>query len=300
MFVPLFAFAGMTDYLDGMVARRYNMLTKSGKIIDPTADKLLILIPLAVFSSLGLYSPWWLVPIFFREIVITFCRVGWYLEGRAAGAEQLGKIKFVSQLALIVISFIEFIGRGQSWIQPYSQGISGLLSAGLWVSLVLTLVSGATFLKSNRDNFSTPFFSKYVSAAGVGLIPFAPGTWGSALGLIIAWLCSFNPVLYAAVFLFIFGASYAAVNRLDLSQMKDPGYVVMDEVCGMFLTLFLIPFSWQSMLIGFFLFRFFDILKPFPVRSLEKLPGFWGIMMDDLGAGIYSWISLQLILHWIG
>jgi phosphatidylglycerophosphatase A len=83
-----------------------------------------------------------------------------------------------------------------------------------------------------------------------------------------------------------------AVSRLDLSKDKDPQFVVMDEVLGIFLTFFLVPISLKTALVGFLLFRLFDILKPFPCRRLEKLPRFWGIAADDLMAGFYSWLIL--------
>jgi len=77
----------------------------------------------------------------------------------------------------------------------------------------------------------------------------------------------------------------------------DPGHVVIDEVAGQLVTLIACPIVWQALLSGFILFRGFDILKPPPVRSLEKLPGGTGIVVDDLGAGIYALILLQVLVH---
>jgi phosphatidylglycerophosphatase A len=78
---------------------------------------------------------------------------------------------------------------------------------------------------------------------------------------------------------------------------KDPQHVVIDEVAGQLLTLLACPIVWQALLAGFILFRAFDIVKPPPVRSLEKLPEGTGIVVDDLGAGIYALIVLRLLLH---
>jgi phosphatidylglycerophosphatase A len=78
---------------------------------------------------------------------------------------------------------------------------------------------------------------------------------------------------------------------------KDPSHVVIDEVAGQLLTLVACPMVWQALLAGFILFRAFDIVKPPPVRSLERLPEGTGIVVDDLGAGIYALIVLQLLLH---
>jgi phosphatidylglycerophosphatase A len=78
---------------------------------------------------------------------------------------------------------------------------------------------------------------------------------------------------------------------------KDPSHVVIDEVAGQLLTLVACPIVWQALLAGFILFRAFDIVKPPPVRSLERLPKGTGIVVDDLGAGVYGLIVLQLLLH---
>ena len=78
---------------------------------------------------------------------------------------------------------------------------------------------------------------------------------------------------------------------------KDPSHVVIDEVAGQLLTLLACPIVWQALLAGFILFRAFDIVKPPPVRSLERLPEGTGIVVDDLGAGIYGLLVLQALLH---
>ncbi len=78
---------------------------------------------------------------------------------------------------------------------------------------------------------------------------------------------------------------------------KDPSHIVIDEVAGQLLTLIACPIVWQALLAGFILFRAFDIVKPPPVRNLEQLPEGTGIVVDDLGAGIYALIVLQLLLH---
>ena len=81
------------------------------------------------------------------------------------------------------------------------------------------------------------------------------------------------------------------------SGQKDPGFVVIDEVAGQMIALIGVPVVWKYLLAGFILFRGFDIIKPFPLRRLERLPGGTGIMMDDVGAGVYALILLQLWIH---
>jgi phosphatidylglycerophosphatase A len=83
------------------------------------------------------------------------------------------------------------------------------------------------------------------------------------------------------------------------SGIKDPGFVVIDEVAGQMIALIGVPLHWKYLLAGFILFRSFDIVKPFPLRRLERLPGGTGIMLDDVGAGLYALVLLQVWLHFI-
>ena len=89
----------------------------------------------------------------------------------------------------------------------------------------------------------------------------------------------------------------AATLEERASGRKDPNHIVIDEVAGQLVTLIACPLVWQAMLAGFILFRGFDVLKPPPVRRLERLPAGTGIVVDDLGAGVYALIALQLLLH---
>lgn len=293
----LFAFGGMTDYWDGQIARKYNLQSLFGKIADPTMDKILILASLITFCSMGFFSMGWLVPIAAREIIVTFCRIGWYLEGKALGAEMGGKIKLVFQVLATGCGYVYLITLDYPFLTPLSGGFKMLLILLIAVTLLLTVGSGATFLYHNRGNFFSPFFARYAAAAGVGLIPFIPGTWGSVVGLALFLLTRVNGWLCFAAFLFVVAAGYWAVSRIDLSEQKDPQFVVVDEVAGIFITFIGIPISWTSLAAGFLLFRLFDSWKPYPLRRLEKLPHYWGILADDLGAGVYSWLVMLILFR---
>jgi len=89
----------------------------------------------------------------------------------------------------------------------------------------------------------------------------------------------------------------AATHMARSTGLKDPQFVVIDEVAGQLITLVAIPVSWKSLLLGFILFRGFDIVKPPPVRQLEHLPEGVGIVLDDVGAGLYALVVMQLVLH---
>lgn len=134
---------------------------------------------------------------------------------------------------------------------------------------------------------------------GVGYVPVAPGTFGSAAGLLLWWLLPASPAVQAAAILLVFVAgSWAGTVAEDHFHRTDPGQVVIDEVMGMLITLFLIPVGWGGALAGFLLFRVADVIKPFPANRLEALPGGIGVMADDGMAAVYANLALRLSL-WI-
>lgn len=130
----------------------------------------------------------------------------------------------------------------------------------------------------------------------VGFFPVAPGTAGSVAGLGVYLVCRRMGVPYLElpliVALFALGSFFGAACEQALGTV-DPGPVVIDEVMGMLITLLLVPVNWIGMLAGFLLFRVLDIVKPYPARRLERLPGGLGIMADDAMAAVYA----NLILH---
>ncbi len=126
--------------------------------------------------------------------------------------------------------------------------------------------------------------------AGHGLAVVAVGFASSGIGPRLPSFC-FLIVIVVAI-----GIPAATLEARGCGR-KDPSHVVIDEVAGQLVTLIACPIVWQALLAGFILFRVFDILKPPPVRSLEKLPEGTGIVVDDLGAGVYGLIVLQLLLH---
>ncbi len=135
-----------------------------------------------------------------------------------------------------------------------------------------------------------------------GFAPLAPGTVGSAVGLVIFWIVRSTGVVWleGATLLVVVAAGVAAASIAEtFYERRDPGLVVVDEVAGMLVTLLLVPVGFVGSIVGFLAFRFFDIVKPFPARQVEVLPRGWGIMADDLVAGIYAQATLRVVL-WMG
>jgi phosphatidylglycerophosphatase A len=154
---------------------------------------------------------------------------------------------------------------------------------------------------------------------GAGLLKPGPGTWGSVAAMLLwtipacgadrltflvssrqwflpnYWLGALT--LFAAFLAAAIGIPAATVVAQE-SGREDPGHVVIDEVAGQWLTLAVCKPDWPHALLALALFRLFDITKPWPIRKLEALPGGWGIMLDDLAAGLYGLVVLLVIQHW--
>ncbi|HET6545851.1 MAG TPA: phosphatidylglycerophosphatase A [Rhodanobacteraceae bacterium] len=138
------------------------------------------------------------------------------------------------------------------------------------------------------------------SGFGAGFSPFAPGTAGSALALLpylalrelpVAWYL----VLVALAFVLGVWVSAIVVRRLGIS---DPGVIVWDEFVGQWITLAFAPHDWGWIVAGFFLFRFFDVWKPWPVSWADRaLKGGLGVMLDDVGSGIYAAVALGILVY---
>jgi len=167
-----------------------------------------------------------------------------------------------------------------------------------------------------------------IATCGVGYLPLAPGTWGSLVGIGVYALVrgllmkvffgvaaahNFNllHIYYGViafelvvVFAIALAGTWAASRTERLSSRKDPGKVVIDEVVGQFIALIPVPFSlgaaWWAAILAFILFRFFDIVKPYPARKLESLHEGLGIMADDVVAGGYAAIvvAVAVVISW--
>ena len=135
-----------------------------------------------------------------------------------------------------------------------------------------------------------------------GYLPKAPGTWGSLVGLLLFFLLrTLSLEIYLAVTagLFIVG-TFAAGEAEKIMDHQDPGLVVIDEIVGMLITMIAVPATPLFMVLGFVLFRIFDIWKPFPANLVDqRFHGGLGIMLDDIVAGIYSLLILQLLFRFV-
>ena len=141
---------------------------------------------------------------------------------------------------------------------------------------------------------------------GIGHLRPGSGTWAAGVTVLLWWMAvrwlpapfPLPLALALSVVITLAGIPASTVVARE-SGSKDPGFVVIDEVAGQMIALIGVPLDWKYLLAGFILFRSFDIVKPFPLRRLESLPGGAGIMLDDVGAGLYALVLLQVWLHFI-
>ena len=185
------------------------------------------------------------------------------------------------------------------------------------------VVAKARITRTPKD-----YLALAIATCGVGYLPLAPGTWGSLVGIGVYALVrgaamkfffdagagrNFNlfHVYYGviaielfAIFAISLAGTWAASRTEKLSGKKDPGKVVIDEVAGQFIALIPVPFvlgtAWWTAILAFILFRFFDIVKPYPARKLESLEAGLGIMADDIVAGVYAAIvvAMAVVISW--
>ncbi|NOT47829.1 MAG: phosphatidylglycerophosphatase A [Acidobacteria bacterium] len=178
-----------------------------------------------------------------------------------------------------------------------------------------------TSIEKRKPEGSLDYLSLAVTTFGVGYLPLAPGTWGSMVGVAIylgfssldgTWEHHWAPIhhfgpsqaqaISIAALLFIFLlftllGVWAAGRSTELLGNSDPSEAVVDEVIGQLITFLFVPFgiSWPLVIAGFLLFRLFDIWKPYPIDSLQVLPGGIGVCADDILAGVYAGICLSVI-----
>jgi phosphatidylglycerophosphatase A len=136
---------------------------------------------------------------------------------------------------------------------------------------------------------------------GSGLAPFAPGTIGTLVGIPICLVCL--PLIWPARFLSVIILSALAIfisGRAEMIyQKKDDQRIVIDEIAGFQVAMLPVAITGWHLCVAFVLFRIFDIWKPFPIANLQELPGGWGVVIDDLAAGIYTGVLMMLLTYFV-
>lgn len=153
-------------------------------------------------------------------------------------------------------------------------------------------------VRLNGRPFSEKIILFLAFGFGTGFIRPAPGTWGTLPGVLIAWLVMLQPWLHIVVLVAVSLIGIWLCSRASsILGVHDHGGIVIDEIAGVLLTLLFFEPTWLTLLLGFVWFRLFDIIKPPPIRQIDKhVHGGLGIMLDDLLAGVFAWGALWLTL----
>jgi phosphatidylglycerophosphatase A len=151
------------------------------------------------------------------------------------------------------------------------------------------------------------FYKFMGSGFGAGWLPVAPGTWGAAVAVLPLFFftkidpsvfSTFQPFFTLVLTVFIVIFTWIGVKAVDFLQEEwgdDPKQVVIDEMIGVWIAILGLSLTVPNLILGFILFRFFDIAKPLGIRQLERIKGGWGVMLDDVLAGVYANIVLQVL-----
>jgi phosphatidylglycerophosphatase A len=133
------------------------------------------------------------------------------------------------------------------------------------------------------------------TGGGLGRAPLAPGTVASAATALALWLLALPPVALAGVLVAVTALGTWAADEAERAfGVKDPGAIVVDEIAGMTLSVAGVALTPAVLVVGFLLFRVFDVVKPFPANAAQRLPGGFGVMVDDLIAGLYAFVLVWL------
>ena len=144
---------------------------------------------------------------------------------------------------------------------------------------------------------------KFISSFGyAGYFPVASGTFASAVGLVLCYFLHENLTAYSIVFVIITALGFLYSGQMErIEGQKDPSAVVIDEISGIMISFYMIPFtSWAVVLTTFFLFRACDMFKVYPAGKFEAIKGGPGIMLDDIVAGIYTNLAMQIAIRFTG
>jgi phosphatidylglycerophosphatase A len=158
---------------------------------------------------------------------------------------------------------------------------------------------------TQAPSLPAPLWATLVATCfGIGHLRPGPGTWASAATVLIWTALAYlipqplrTPIIIALAVLAILIGIPSATRVVGASAIKDPQFVVIDEVAGQLIALIAVPLAWKTFLAGFILFRIFDIIKPPPVRQLEQLPEGTGVVLDDVAAGIFALLVMHLLRH---
>ncbi len=320
----VFTLASLTDWYDGWLARRWGYVTRWGAFFDPFADKVLTSAAFLAYAYLELIPMWMAWTIVIRDALITILRSFAEYKGKPIDTSKLAKTKTFTQYVAIFYLLILVIAQNTPLINDEFSSVIRIFSDQVLIFSMMTIITTITIWTAIiytidnriilRELFlhlsKTPkrignsvvnepsFFVKLIASGFfTGYAPIASGTIGSFIALAIYFFLSYeSQILLIVTTLIVFLLGIKTAGEMEKSYGHDPAEVTIDEIVGMWVSLFFLPKSILIGLFAFFLFRFFDIVKPYPARIFDNMRGGFGIMMDDVVAGIYTNIIIQIAL----
>ena len=303
----VFIVAALTDWYDGWVARRFGYISRWGQFFDPLADKILSATALFAFVHLGLVDAWMVWTIVLRDFLITGLRTLAEYRGQPIITSRSAQAKTFGQFVVIYYILILYIAQFVAPFQhQFGDWIETLLNPQVLFGMMLVVTlsnvgTGLLYIFDNREFLQKLRMVRWLTrflATGFfsGTSPIVPGTAGSLVGLAlyaIPWLDDLVKFSMLLVVTFFVGVWTSAQLERELGD--DPQVVVIDEIIGMWISLLFLPRILWVAAVAFVLFRIFDTFKPFPARNAERLKGGWGIMLDDVVAGIYANLGTFII-----
>jgi CDP-diacylglycerol--glycerol-3-phosphate 3-phosphatidyltransferase len=309
--IIVFIIAAITDAYDGYIARRQKITTKLGAFLDPMADKILILTTFGVFAYIK-FIGWWVVLVFaLRDLMITWLRTTLIKRGTSLVTSKVAKSKTVLQFVAISLLFGNLLLHNAGFQIIW---VDDLVKYFVYIVTVFVLYTAFDYLKPflvPTQTFQLKLDSRFLKLSYlistffyVGCVKFAPGTVASLVTAVITFFLPTQFMFFDLVIILglLIGGVICSGHIEKSFSIKDPKWIVIDEVLGMFLCLFLLPKNWMAYLFLFLLFRFFDITKIYPINRVEDIstPG-WGVMLDDVVAAVYALIvAFILAAAWFG
>jgi len=295
----LFLVLSITDFIDGYLARKNNWVTELGKFLDPLADKLLVYSAFFLLVYLERFPLWVIILLLVREVFVTIHRSAAMEKGVGIAAAKSGKIKTTVQMITIIVGFINYI---------FMNLLFNLDQYLIYLVLGITIYSGIDYFLKNHgiisfNSFKNKIYDTILSLFSVGKLPLAPGTYSSILTVIIFYLLhdyiyykNSGMILYLIYAITFILFSLMSDKSKEIYGVDDSKIIVIDELYGQLLPLIFIPKSIGLFLLSFFIFRVFDILKPFPVNLFDRIKNGWGIMLDDFVSGVFTLIFVKFII----
>lgn len=294
----LFIIGALTDYIDGWIARKMHQVTSWGKFFDPLADKFLTTAAFLAFAGMDLIPMWMVVVIIIRDFGTTVLRIYADMKSIQMKTSASAKAKTFLQMLFIAYIMILLFLKSSGFLGFSIVDIDYMLgSEGVWLTMaLLTAITVWTLIEYLINNFPLAN-TAFVSLFGIGFLPKAPGTFGSAAALLALLIpAGYRLQWLIVLIIFSFFLSISAIRRTEALAGQDPQFVVIDEAIAVWLIL-TIPFVTYSLpwaIIGFVLFRIFDIFKPYPINLINMRKGAVYVIFDDIAAAIYTAVCLYL------